>query len=319
MEVLKVLKGGSLSKTEIVLDEGKKIVRKSISRADNREYGLVRWQSQIRKLQTLNRYIPDSSVIIERMGVNERFYYYDMPYYENAVNCAELLMGGGAPDLIVDQISQLLSKMAAVNYSSARGSLSVYVSEEIESPLRTALKTAEENLLPLSKSEQEFFLDAIHRALILIKKLIKEIKKYQVQETLNHGNLTLENILWSQDSQRILMIDPYSETYCDNIMGDVSQLLQSTDSGYEYISTLFQTEKIDIKNYPSEKIPSTFLEFSIKLKKNLAKEPWYSTEHLMLLHASQFTRMFPFKLVTAPMHGVSFMLHGIDILEKIKC
>ena len=86
MKVYKTLKGGSLSKTEVISDGTKKFVRKSISCIDNREYGLVRWQSQIRKLQLLNHFIPGSCVIVERVGVCDDFYYYDIPFYENSIN-----------------------------------------------------------------------------------------------------------------------------------------------------------------------------------------------------------------------------------------
>ena len=316
MEILKTLKGGSLSKTEIVFDGKKKLVRKSISRIDNREYGLVRWQSQIRKLQILNKHIPNSSVIIERMGVFDNFYYYEIPFYEKSINCAEALIKGESADLIAQQISILLSEMASIDYGTTCGSLSVFVAEEISSPLQIALKAAKQNLLPLNSKDLDFFIEEISSAIILTDRLISQMSNIKTDETLTHGNLTLENILWDPESQKILMIDPYSETYCENIMGDVSQLLQSADSGYEYVSELYSKQVINIRDYPLSEIPNSFFEFSRKLKERISIETWYSDEYLMIFRASQFIRMFPFKMVIAPLQGISFMLHGLDLLEK---
>jgi hypothetical protein len=102
-------------------------------------------------------------------------------------------------------------------------------------------------------------------------------------------------------------------------MGDVSQLLQSSESGYEYISALFENREFSIQNYPAEEIPACFMKFSNKLTSVISSEGWYSVQFLPLLQASQFTRMFPFKMINAPRQGIAFMLHGINLLEKFKC
>jgi len=47
------LKGGSLSSTSLYEDGDRKFIRKSISTKDNREYGYVRWYTQLKKLQRL--------------------------------------------------------------------------------------------------------------------------------------------------------------------------------------------------------------------------------------------------------------------------
>ena len=87
MNIIKELKGGSLSKT-IVIDDGQRLlVRKYVSSIENREYGLVRWQSQIRRMQILKSYLGERVISIESMGVDGSFYYYDMPFYENALDC----------------------------------------------------------------------------------------------------------------------------------------------------------------------------------------------------------------------------------------
>ena len=58
MKLIKELKGGSLSKTQVIKIDNNLFVRKKISISKEREYGLVRWQSQIRKLQILYNFLP---------------------------------------------------------------------------------------------------------------------------------------------------------------------------------------------------------------------------------------------------------------------
>ena len=129
--------------------------------------------------------------------------------------------------------------------------------------------------------------------------------------------MTLENILWDIESKKLLLIDPYAETYCESIMGDISQLLQSTESGYEFISNLFEENVYPINMYPVDKIPDCLIKFSKQLTEIVARKTWYSKSYLTLFRASQFIRMFPFKLVNSPRQGVAFMYHGISLLEEI--
>ena len=319
MNYIKTLKGGSLSTTVVISDGQTKFVRKSISKNIEREYGLVRWQSQIRKLQNLNKHFPDSSISILKFGVINDCFYYDIPFYENSLNCFDALIAGESVELMVDKISQLLFKMARIEYGITEGALSVYICEEILSPLNLAQKLLYQNKLQLSENESILFETSLNSAIKKTNYLIGKLDNVKVFESLTHGNLTLENILWDNESKNLIMIDPYGETYCETIMGDVSQLLQSSASGYEYLSALFENLEIGIDNYPLKKIPRCLQLFSDLLIDKIREENWYSEEQLILLRSSQFTRMFPFKIVNNPRNAVIFMMHGINLLENLKC
>ena len=52
-------------------------------------------------------------------------------------------------------------------------------------------------------------------------------------ETFTHGNLTLENILYLKEKNKIYFIDPYEENIIDSPLAEYSQLLQSSNSLYE--------------------------------------------------------------------------------------
>lgn len=262
MEFIKELKGGSLSSTSVVSDGNRKFVRKSISRKLNREYGLVRWQSQIRKLQSLNKYLPESSVSIELMGVNDDSYFYDVPYYEHSMNCVEALLAGEPVDLMVEKTSDLLLRMAAIGYGTSRGALAVYLSEEVRAPLDIAFELSSQAHLPLKGHERMLFKESVSRAITIVDNLLQRVENIEIRESLTHGNLTLENMLWDPRTKSILLIDPYAETYCETIIGDVSQLLQSAKSGYEIISEVFERQDYPIDKYPVEEIPTCLTNFS---------------------------------------------------------
>ena len=78
MKLIKELKGGSLSKTTVIQNEKGIFVRKKISIFKEREYGLVRWQSQIRKLQILYNYLPSHILPILNIGYEDNYYFFDM-------------------------------------------------------------------------------------------------------------------------------------------------------------------------------------------------------------------------------------------------
>jgi len=319
MDIINILKGGSLSKTVVIQDGGRKFVRKFISHKINREFGLVRWQSQIRKLQLLNKFVPQYSVAIEKIGIFEDSYFYDIPYFDGAVNCYEALIDGEDVDLIAEEMAVLLSKMADIQYGKTRGALNIYLSEEVRAPLEMALNAVKENSLNLTMPEIELFNEEVSRGLILIDELLQDTKETELKESLTHGNLTLENVLWNKETNKIVMIDPYAETYCETIMNDVSQLYQSCESGYEYISSFFDKNEHSIFKYPIAEIPDCLLHFSNALTNKIVRESWYSETYLTLLRASQFIRMFPFKMIKSPRQGAAFMIHGIELLEKSKC
>ena len=74
------LKGGSLSSTSLYEDGDRKFIRKSISTKDNREYGYVRWYTQLKKLQRL----AETGLFPKVLDVNysNNSAYFDIDYLE---------------------------------------------------------------------------------------------------------------------------------------------------------------------------------------------------------------------------------------------
>ena len=320
MQIFKELKGGSLSRTVVIQDGTHLFVRKYISFRKDREYGLVRWHSQIRKLQLLYNYLPNLCVKIIRTGTDNDCYFYDIPYFPDYVDCyAALIRNKCRPDFLSDKIVDLLRRLSCISFDSVLGSLSVYVNEEILNPLIIALDYIDSASLPMSSEESLYFKESILRIIPKVKLMVSNFENVLIRESLTHGNLTLENILWDPSQERIIMIDPYSETYCESVTGDVSQILQSSYSGYEYFSDSLQHQSYTIDQYPLNSLPMQLQAFTEAFLDKLSSESWFSDKYLPVFQASQFTRMFPFKIASNPRLGVLFMMHGITLLEGCGC
>lgn len=319
MKLIKELKGGSLSTTQVIKNENNFYVRKKISISKEREYGLVRWHSQIRKLQILNIYLPDNILPIINMGYENDCYFFDIPYLQNSDNLYEALEKGISPKIIAKKIINLIKLMTKTKYVPFKGSLYVYILEEIKRPILKALNANETNMLRLDYIEQKLLQEKLLNSLKRVDLIAKKFEETELFECLTHGNLTLENALWNYEDENIILIDPYGETYCETILGDISQLLQSSASGYEFVNQLASNENLAINKYPSQKIPHYLKEFSKELVNGIESETWYFKEATVLLHASQFTRMFPFKLEINPRQAALFIYHGLDLLEGLKC
>ena len=319
MNLIKELKGGSLSKTEVYDDGGKLFVRKSISIFENREFGLTRWQSQVRKLQTFSTYLPDNSLPIIKMGSNEEYYFFDMAYKNDSKNLYDALKDGVCPKKMSRAAANLINLMAKQKYNAIEGSLEVFIKEEIKGPVLNALNANSLKTLNLEGNEASIFNDQLIRSLPIIDKLAQRFGSTKVYECLTHGNFTLENVLWDYADNKILLIDPYGETYCDTVLSDIAQLLQSSVSGYEFVTRLVEEEPFVIYKYPIHRLPKFLHEFSTALIDKVSGQPWYLPEIVTLLRAAQFIRMFPFKLANSPRQGAMFMCHGLKVLESLDC
>ncbi|MDB4794716.1 hypothetical protein OAG73_00770 [bacterium] len=321
VKFIKKLKGGSLSSTSVVMMPGGEYrVRKSVSRKSEREHGLVRWHSQIRRMQQIHKYLPDNSPIIKEIGVENDTFYYDIPFYEKSVNIFEYLSKEGSDKGIelFEQVNELIKEYSSISFGRVKGSFSVFLAEEVNERLfnvTDALQKAH-NQGSITKEESKFINSKIPSTLKLINTAILKYGYIGINESLTHGNLTLENMLYSEYDKNIILIDPYSETYCESVLGDYSQLMQSTVSSYESVVLLGENGIVNLNSNPPLICNEGVESFGRTLMKNLSNlEP----EHLFILnlfHAAQFIRMFPFKIGKTPRLALHFLLHGISIIEE---
>jgi len=281
-----MLKGGSLAGTYLIEDGNKKIVRKEISLNHEREYGYVRWYSQLKRLQRYEKMFPGAFVKMVDYGVqglhSERFAYFDLEYHVDAVNCHDYICGLDSPwdvGRVFDSIMDKLKPMHKVSLTAPRNSIKLYFQEEVTRKLDDCILS--------SKEFVKMYLDT--DICSMLHEL--EMAAYELYEnpceSYTHGNVTLENILYLKDSQNVIFIDPYEENIIDNKYNEYSQLAQSCNSHYELMCS----------SPGFTHIPLGLDLFNLKLK-SFMKESLSENEIRLVkfFECSQFFRMLPFKL-----------------------
>ena len=272
-----LLAGGSLATTSLIENFDKIFVRKKISLVKNREYGYYRWYSQLKKMQRLGEQFPKLFPVVIDYGCLEKTAYMDLEYRSDAVNCYQYLSEENRTkeeaELLVDKIRKASSQIHQIKASRifASNAMGLYFQEEVLDKLRAADLNAS---APLEQVR--------NKAIDIWNSLL-------LKESMTHGNLTLENILYLQDSNEVMFIDVYEENIIDIKHTDYSQLLQSSTSHYEIMVS--QGE-----NYT---VPDGINWFNTKLLETMRQE--FSKQELMLIkffECSQFYRMLPFKVAT---------------------
>jgi hypothetical protein len=315
--IIKELKGGSFSRTVVIEEDGKKFVRKFISRDINREYGLVRWQSQIRKLQIMNQAIGSANVPkILSLGFQEDSYYYDLEYLENSKNVFDYLLEPYASvnvSTVFDNLFAVIESYKQTSFGPVKGSFSLYMQEEIISVLKRVLTDSGVN--SLSTKELNGVKELCNEAFELIESNADYLNEIELVETLTHGNLTLENTM-IDTLGRIKLIDLYAETYCESWLGDISQIMQSCTGNYELINDLDESAFNCLFTEISIATTASYEEFKQLLNKFISKLSHDDKIVLEVLYASQFIRMFPFKIDKTPRKAFYFIIKGLGILNK---
>lgn len=292
------LKGGSLSNTYLIEENLKKYVRKEVSISKNREYGFRRWYSQLKKLQRYSIYFPGLFPNILKYGIKEDYAYFDMEYIENSINAHEYLLNETDESKIQSFFNELITKMNLlhnIKIYSCKESIDLYIREEVEQSLKACnnkifLKFISNNKIKFNKEEVYSLLYNLEKYKILLNTSYNE--EY---ETYSHGNLTLENMLYIPNENRIVFIDPYEENIIDSKLADYSQLLQSSNSKYEIINNLnciINNNEVlfDLPTYKGIEYFNQLLEAF--LKQDLNNQSYMVVK---LLEISQFIRMLPFK------------------------
>lgn len=293
------LKGGSLSKTSLVEETDRKYVVKEVSLSQEREYGFQRWYSQLKKLQRFEKLFPNLFPKLLNYGSKDGLGFFEIPYLEGYYNGYEYLRTESDDNnitLFVNKIIEYLNEIHSLKLTSHKGALNLYIKEEVEQKLIDAKKDSK-------------FLDFIKQSELSfngekVKSFIYNQEKYSnlftslnflEYETFTHGNITLGNLMYNPETKDLKFIDPYEENIIDHPFNEYSQLLQSSNSLYEFYDE--QNVKIEKnKVLVTDNIPLGLHKFNNQLLSYLKST--FSDKEITLIHLfeiSQFIRMLPFK------------------------
>ena len=298
------LKGGSLSKTYIMPHE--KVVRKEVSRKENREYGFMRWYSQLMKLQKYYQLHPDLFPKVVNVGANDKSSWFDVQYFINFRDIKTIL---SKDKLTEDQIFRIssavwkgLNTLHSHTFETAKGCPKLYYREEVEQKIMDSIK------LP---SFNDFFYNGTHgfgdTIVTGIAGYLYDLENYfsEIDDTEGHnihGNPTLENILYSFEEDRVIFIDVYDESMWNTKYLDYAQVLQCSRSHYGYINDR-DVRVTGMGVFNPNPVPENFEIFNKHFISNLPED---KKQLIDILEATQFIRMLPFKLLAGDINKAKY-------------
>lgn len=309
------LKGGSLSSTSLYENDGIKFVRKHVSTKNNREYGYVRWYSQLKKLQRFGETGLFPKVL--KVGIDDGAYF-DIEYLEGYKDIKTILteysLSNDEIEKINDAIWHSFDNLHKNKYNFNNGSFSLYFEEEVMQKLHDALKYENFSKFYELKTFEynKLTLPGIQTYLQKLNNFFSS-KKLLTEENI-HGNPTLENMMYSFEKNKVMFVDPYEESCVDSRMLDYSQVLQCSKSHYGYIND--HTVIIDgnsVGFYGD--IPNNFKIFNDMFESKILPK---DKEIVDVLEATQFIRMLPFKCAAKDFEKAKFFyVHSCHLLNGI--
>lgn len=310
------LKGGSLSSTALHDDGQTKFIRKSINTTDNREYGYVRWYSQLKKLQRFASTGLFPKVL--RVGTTDNGAYFDIEYLDGYRDIKNILSGEALDADYIERINEAVwysfSKLHHDSYTPLSGSAKLYFKEEVVQKLSDALKF-EQFAQFYEQNTYEYNGQITHG----IQNYLNELKnffdetQFLIEENI-HGNPTLENMMYSFEENKVKFVDPYEESCIDSRLLDYSQVLQCSRSHYGFINDREVTVDGTTLSFHGD-IPGNFKMFNRMFEAKIDPKDRMLID---VLEATQFIRMLPFKLAAGETDKAKFFyVHACHLLGKV--
>ena len=312
------LKGGSLSSTSLHEDGDKKFIRKSIDTKQNREYGFVRWYSQLKKLQQFGGTGLFPKVL--KVGTTDNGAYFDIEYLEGYRDIKTILTEDTLSVAQIEQINEAIwrsfDNLHRKIYLPIKGAGSLYFKEEVIQKLSDAFKYQK-----FYNFYESGLLDSFEyngRITHGIQNFLPELKNFFDELNLTteeniHGNPTLENMMYSFAEDKVMFVDPYEESCIDSRLLDYSQVLQCSRSYYGFINDREVTVDGASVSYHGD-IPNNFVVFNKKFEDKIDPADRKTVD---VLEATQFIRMLPFKCAAGEMEkAMFFYVHACHLLNR---
>ena len=317
MTIVIPLKGGSLSRTYRLPQYD--LVGKEIVRDKNREYGFVRWYSQLKKLQRYNTQYPNLFPKVLGVNVDEEKATFKIEYMKGFRDIKTILSNDTLTDEQIFRISQAvwkgLNQLHSVTHDPISGAGKLYFEEEVLQKLNDALAIPEfaEFYAHGTYEYDGKIVHGIGNSIHDLENFFSELTL--IQEENIHGNPTLENILYSFEEDRVVFIDVYDESMIDTRFLDYAQVLQCSRSHYGFIN---DNEVLigGISATHTLEIPKNFETFNYHFESGIT-EP-RTKEIVDVFEATQFIRMLPFKVLAGDIDKAKFFyVHACYLLSKV--
>lgn len=318
-QLIKHLTGGSLNATDLFEDSSGKFVRKRISTIANREYGYVRWYSQLKKLQRFAQLIPKLVPDVYRVGVDQQGAFFDIEYIP-AQDIKTLFkhntIDTTATETLHEKLWSAFDLLHQHGYPAIRNSLLLYFQEEVLQKINDARQFPEfDKFYNINLYHQQG--TTVNGIKYNLDKISRLFDQNITSESYVHGNSTLENILYSP-TNGIVFIDLYEEGIVDSALCDYSQILQCSNSHYGLLndsSVVVNGNAVEcLINVPDNLVYFNQL-FTEELKSRLDSQDYRLVK---LFEATQFFRMLPFKCHTNKIdYAKFFYVHACRLINEL--
>lgn len=313
------LKGGSLSSTYLMENEKGKFIRKMVNTKVNREYGYMRWYSQLKKLQRYNAEFPHLYPRIIKVGTDGDQAYFDLEYLKTYKDIKTIFTERELSEKELQKINKAIwdafMVMHRYSYGAISGAPLLYFREEVEQKLEDAKKFPE-FMEFFNYGTYQYYGGIVHG----ITNYMDEMRNFftemkLIEEESIHGNPTLENMMYSFTDDSVKFVDPYEESVIDSRFLDYAQVLQCSRSWYGITNDGGVTVNENVVNSDII-VPKNFREFNKIFEKEIA-EPRMK-QIVNVLEATQFIRMLPFKLAAGELDKAKyFYVHACSLLRQI--
>jgi hypothetical protein len=317
MNIIK-LKGGSLSSTSHYVDLN--LIRKEVSLKNNREYGFVRWYSQLKKLQKYNTLYPNLFPQVLNVSYQDNMAYFDIEYMKGFRDLKQIFSGKDLSQQEIEKINTALlnafSQLHSTTMKANSGAPLLYFKEEVLQKIVDACISSDFEKFYNSNDVYEYNGQIVHGLKNYLNELENFFRELEfIEEQTIHGNPTLENTLYSFDENRIVFVDPYEESIVDSRFLDYSQVLQCSSSHYGFIND--RTVKVNGTTVSfDQEIPNNFKLFDKAFQSNISEKR--TQEIVRVFEATQFFRMLPFKVRALNHdHAKYFYIHACYLLSKV--
>jgi len=313
------LKGGSLSSTYLMENEKGKFVRKMVSTKENREYGYMRWYSQMKKIQRYNTDFANLYPQIIKVSCEGDQAYFDLEYLKTYKDIKTIFCERELTEKELNKINDAIwnafYQMHRYTYDANPGAPLLYFREEVEQKLEDAKKFPE-FLEFFNYGTYQYYGGIVHgitNYMDEMRNFFSEMKL--IEEEAIHGNPTLENIMYSFTDDCVKFVDPYEESVIDTRFLDYAQVLQCSRSWYGItndggVSVNENVVSSDIV------VPKNFHKFNKIFEKEIADSQMKRI--VDVLEATQFIRMLPFKLAAGDIDKAKyFYVHACSLLRQI--
>ena len=313
------LKGGSLSSTYLMENEKGKFVRKMVSTKENREYGYMRWYSQMKKIQRYNTDFTNLYPQIIKVSCEGDQAYFDLEYLKTYKDIKTIFCERELTEKELNKINDAIwnafYQMHRYTYDSNPGAPLLYFREEVEQKLEDAKKFPE-FLEFFNYGTYQYYGGIVHgitNYMDEMRNFFSEMKL--IEEEAIHGNPTLENIMYSFTDDCVKFVDPYEESVIDTRFLDYAQVLQCSRSWYGITNDGNVSVNENVVNSDII-VPKNFREFNKIFERQIAKP--VMKQMVDVLEATQFIRMLPFKLAAGDIDKAKyFYVHACSLLRQI--